>query len=119
MKAARWLFPMVFSLAVAAALLIATGIVPVRIVFQNDVAEARGLLDTPAGAKATPVAGPFWRDGSTAAPAEAPHGAPGSFAELTERVAPAVVSIQAERIVRPEANRPRSPIEEFFGFQFR
>jgi len=119
MKAARWLPPMVFSLAVAAALLIATGIVPVRIVFQNQVAEARGLLDTPAGAKATPVAGPFWRDGSTAAPAEAPHGAPGSFAELTERVAPAVVSIRAERTVRPEANRPRNPIEEFFGFQFR
>jgi len=119
MKAARWLLPMVFSLAVAAALLIATGVVPVRVVFQNQVAEARGLLEPAAGAKATPAAGPFWRDGSTAAPAEAPRGAPGSFAELTERVAPAVVSIQAERTVRPDANRTRSPIEEFFGFQFR
>jgi serine protease Do len=119
MKAARWLLPMVTSLAVAAALLIATGIVPVRIVFQNEVAEARGLLDSTSSPKATPAAGPFWRDGSTAAPAEAPGGAPGSFAELTERVAPAVVSIQAERTIRPEANRRRSPIEEFFGFPFR
>jgi serine protease Do len=67
--------------------------------------------------KATP-AGPFWRDGSGAAPAEAPRNAPGSFADLTERVAPAVVSIQAERTAPVQQRQPRNPLEEFFGFPF-
>ena len=120
MKALRWLLPMFVSLGIAGAVLVATGMVDVRIGFQDNLAQAAGLVDAEPGLKATP-AGPFWRDGSNAAaPAPAPHGAPASFADLTERVAPAVVSIQAERSrpVQQDRTHPRNPLEEFFGFPF-
>jgi serine protease Do len=117
MKAARWLLPMVVSLALGAGVLVWTGIVDVRIGFRESVAQAAGLVEQDGGTKATP-AGPFWRDGSGNAPAEAPRNAPGSFADLTERAAPAVVSIQAERTAPVEQRRPRNPLEEFFGFPF-
>jgi serine protease Do len=118
MKALRWLLPMVVSLALAGAVLVATDSINVSIGFRDNVAQAAGLVEeSAAGTKAT-AAGPFWRDGSGMPPAEAPRNAPGSFADLTERVAPAVVSIQAERTKPPEQSGPRSPLEEFFGFQF-
>ncbi|HEY8122331.1 MAG TPA: Do family serine endopeptidase [Myxococcota bacterium] len=119
MRAARWLLPMIVSLVVAAAVLVATGTIDVRVGFRDNLAQAAGLVEDEAAAKATP-AGPFWRDGSGAAPSAAPRGAPSSFADLTERVAPAVVSIQAERTQPPpdERTRPRNPIEELFGFPF-
>lgn len=117
MKSARWLIPMVISVALAGAVLVATDLVDVRVGLRENVARAAGLVETEASAKKT--AAPFWRDGSGAPLAEAPHGAPVSFADLTERVAPAVVSIQAERTAPVQPNRPRSPLEEFFGFPFR
>ncbi len=119
MKAARWLFPMVVSLALAGAVLVATEMVDVRVGFRDNVAQAAGLVETESNAK-VPASGPFWRDGSpSAAASAAPRGAPGSFADLTERVAEAVVSIQAERTTPPEqGNRPRNPLEEFFGMPF-
>jgi len=118
MKALRWLLPMVVSLGLAGAVLVATDMIDVQIGFRENVAKAAGLVETQTSAKATP-AGPFWRDGSGAAPSAAPRGAPGSFADLAEHVAPAVVSIQAERTVTPDQRgRAHGPLEEFFGFPF-
>ncbi len=123
MKPTRWL-PLGISVALAAVLLVASGVIDVRVDFRDNVAKAVGLLEDETGAKATPVAAPFWRDGSGQPPAEAPRGAPQSFADLAERISPAVVSVQAERTVRADERRegPRSPLEEFFGpfgpFQF-
>jgi serine protease Do len=117
MKALRWLLPLSVSLALATAILVGTDSIDVNIGFRPNVAQAAGLVEDGNGAKAA-NAGPFWRDGSGTPPAEAPRGAPGSFAELTDRVAPAVVSIQAERTTPPEQRGPRNPLEEFFGFQF-
>jgi serine protease Do len=109
---------MIVSVTLAGAVLIATDLVDVRVGFRENVARAAGLVETEASTK-KPASAPFWRDGSGVAPAEAPRGAPGSFADLSERVAPAVVSIQAERTAPAQPNRPRNPIEEFFGFPFR
>jgi serine protease Do len=108
---------MIVSLALAGAVLVATDSIDVNIGFRENVAQAAGLVEGDSTPKATP-AGPFWRDGSGAAPAEAPHNAPGSFADLTERVAPAVVSIQAERTAPLPEHHPHNPLEEFFGFPF-
>jgi serine protease Do len=119
MKVLRWLFPMVVSLSLAGAVLVATDMIDVQIGFRENVAKAAGLVETPATSGKAVNAGPFWRDGAGAAPAAAPRGAPGSFADLAERVAPAVVSVQAERtIVAQPQNRPRHPLEEFFGLPF-
>jgi len=117
MRTIRWLLPMVVSLALAGAVLVATDSIDVNIGFRENVAQAAGLVESDSAAKATP-AGPFWRDGSSAAPAEAPRNAPSSFADLTERVAPAVVSIQAERTAPVPEHHPQNPLEEFFGFPF-
>jgi serine protease Do len=117
MRTVRWLLPMVVSLALAGAVLVATDSIDVTVGFRENVAQAAGLVENDSAPKATP-AGPFWRDGSGAAPAEAPRNAPGSFADLTERVAPAVVSIQAERTAPVPERHPRNPLEEFFGFPF-
>ncbi len=120
MRTLRWLLPMVVSLGLAGAVLVATDMIDVQIGFRENVAKAAGLVETPPATGKTVAAGPFWRDGSGAVPSAAPRGAPGSFADLTERVAPAVVSIQAERTVvpQPQQNRPRNPLEEFFGLPF-
>jgi len=121
MQAKRWLLPMVISLPVAAFVLVATGIVDVRIDLRGNVAQAAGLLENEAAAKPKQASAPFWREGGSPppAPTAAPRGAPITFADLTERVAPAVVSIQAERtITADERLGPRNPIEEMFGFPF-
>ncbi len=116
MTAKRWLLPMLFSLALAALVLVATKMIDVRVGFADNVANAAGLLENETAAKAKPAAAPFWRDGSGVAPADAPRGAPPSFADLAERVTPAVVFIQVERTEQAgERQGPRSPFEQFFG----
>jgi serine protease Do len=117
MKALRWLLPLTVSLALAGAIVWGTDSIDVNIGFRENVAQAAGLVNEPEAPKAA-QAGPFWRDGSGLPPAEAPRNAPGSFADLTERVAPAVVSIQAERTQPRQQTGPRNPLEEFFGFRF-
>jgi serine protease Do len=61
-----------------------------------------------------------WAQGSAAAPvALSPAGAvrvpdgTASFADIAERVTPAVVAIRATRVVAEREGRPRSPMEEF------
>ena len=118
MKALPWLLPLTVSLALAGAIVYATDLVDVNVILRENVAHAAGLRDE-LPAPVVSQAGPFWRDGSGAPPAEAPRNAPGSFADLTERVAPAVVSIQAERTQPVQRRGPRNPLEDFFGFPFQ
>jgi serine protease Do len=110
----RWL-PIAIAVPVATTLLVASGVVDVRVGFRDNLAQAVGLLEEDTGTR-TAAAAPFWQEGSGQPAAEAPRGAPQSFADLTERVSPAVVSIQAERTIRPdEEERVPHPLEEFFG----
>jgi serine protease Do len=55
---------------------------------------------------------PLWHDGSGQPPI-APQGVPGSFADLAERVSPAVVSIYTETARVPQTRRRFHPFEEF------
>ena len=116
MTAKRWLAPMVVSLALAALVLVAIGGIDDRVGFKDNVANAAGLLENEKAAKTKPAAAPFWREGGGIPEADAPRGAPQSFADLAERVTPAVVFIQGERTdAAPERRGPRSPLEQFFG----
>jgi serine protease Do len=100
-------------LSVAAALLVASGAIDVRIGWRTNVAEAIDLF----GGDDEPKAGgrddaPFWSEKSGGAPFT-PPGAPSSFADLAERVSPGVVNIQTSKTVRGQ-QLPRV-FEEFFG----
>jgi serine protease Do len=59
---------------------------------------------------------PFWETQSPI-PALVPAGAPTGFADLAERVSPAVVSIRTSQTVGGSAQIPRE-FEEYFGFPF-
>jgi serine protease Do len=112
----------VFVLAAAGtALLVASGVVDVRVSFRENVAEAIDLFGD-RDKKERPsaeAAGPFWTEGSEREPAIPPMGAPMSFAPLTESVTPAIVNIQTSRTVEPPSGRRfRHPLEEFFGPPF-
>jgi serine protease Do len=54
----------------------------------------------------------LWQEGSTAAPI-IPQGVPGGFADLAERVSPAVVSIRTEMTSSSSGRRRFHPFEEF------
>ncbi len=100
----------------AVALLIASGLVDVRISVRDRVAGAIDLF----GEKEQPPAAaaePFWKEGGREQPAAPPVGAPGSFADLAEHVSPAVVNIQTKKTL-PAGGR--HPLEELLppGFRF-
>ena len=102
--------------ALAGALLVASGVVDVRVNVRDRVAGAIDLFgegDPPAAAES----GSFWKEGAAGGPAAAPAGAPASFADLAERVSPAVVNIQTKKTL---AAGGRHPLEELFppGFRF-
>ena len=63
---------------------------------------------------------PFWKEGGERQPFSPPKGAPGTFSHLASKASPAVVNIQtAKKLVRNgQRNRPRHPLEEFFGMPF-
>ena len=63
---------------------------------------------------------PFWKEGGERQPFSPPKGAPGTFSHLASKASPAVVNIQtAKKLVRNgQKNRPRHPLEEFFGMPF-
>jgi len=63
-----------------------------------------------------PAATPFWETESQA-PAFVPAGAPTGFADLAERVSPAVVSIRTSQTVTGMGRVPQQ-FEEYFGFPF-
>jgi len=98
-------------LALGAALLVASGVVDVRVSVRDRVAGALDLF----GEKEQPPAAaaePFWKEGGAERPAAPPSGAPGSFADLAERVSPAIVNIQTKKTLA--AGGARHPLEELF-----
>ena len=110
MRTFRWIL---FGGA-AIGLLLASGVVDVHIDLRNDTAEAVDIMgngDEPS--LATPA---LWQEGSRVDPVAPPTGAPASFADLAERVSPAIVNIQTKRTVEGRSG-PRHPLEEFFGVQ--
>ncbi|MDG2333346.1 MAG: DegQ family serine endoprotease [Myxococcota bacterium] len=71
---------------------------------------------TQAATKAATKAQPFWETESQI-PALIPVGAPTTFADLAERVSPAVVSIRTSHTVGQHPQMPRQ-FEDFFGSPF-
>jgi serine protease Do len=98
-------------LGLAIALLVASGVVDVRVSMRDRVAGAIDLFGEEEAAPAAP-AEPFWKEGGPERAATPPAGAPGSFADLAERVSPAVVNIQTKKTLA--AGGARHPLEELF-----
>jgi serine protease Do len=99
------------------ALLVASGVVDVRVNVRDRVAGAIDLF----GEGEQPAAAPpeaFWKEGSGGSPAPAPAGAPASFADLAERVSPAVVNIQTSKKLAVGEQGPH-PLEELLPPGFR
>jgi serine protease Do len=93
------------------ALLVASGLVDVRVSVRDRVAGAIDLFgeeEQPPAASAEP----FWTEKAGEDKALPPAGAPGSFADLAERVSPAVVNIQTKKKLMPGG--ARHPLEELF-----
>jgi hypothetical protein len=98
-------------IGLAVALLVASGVVDVRVSVRDRVAGAIDLFGQKAQAGAAP-AEPFWKEGGSEHTATPPAGAPGSFADLAEHVSPAVVNIQTKKTLA--ASGGRHPLEELF-----
>jgi serine protease Do len=98
-------------IGLAVALLVASGVVDIRVNVRDRVAGAIDLFGQKESTPAAPGA-PFWTEGEGQKPATPPQGAPGSFADLAERVSPAVVNIQTMKTLA--AGGPRHPLEELF-----
>jgi serine protease Do len=109
------------------AVIAATGAAAAAVVLTSAGIPALGLRDNTARAidlfgkdepKSDVGAGPdgrFWEEEKEDAPAVVPEGVPASFADLAERVSPAVVNVQTSRTVTSgPAHLPRQ-FEEFFG----
>jgi serine protease Do len=109
----RFGMTLLFTLAAAVALIAASGLIDVDVRWHQ--AQAWGRSDDGDSSHSGDAA-PFWQEGSGAAPI-VPQGAPAGFADLAERVNPAVVSIRTETTVIGHPNIPRH-FEEFFGFPF-
>jgi serine protease Do len=99
------------------ALLVASGVVDVRVNVRDQVAGAIDLFGNEPNAPAAPGE-PFWSEGGGTRPAQPPAGAPGSFADLAEHVSPAIVNIQTKKTLTTGGGR--HPLEELFppGFRF-
>ncbi len=95
-------------------LLLASGVVDVHVDFRKDTAEAAEIVEE--NASPSLAAPALWQEGSHMDPVAPPNGAPASFADLAERVSPAIVNIQTKRTVKGRSG-PRHPLEEFFGTQ--
>ena len=113
----------VATLALVAAavggLLLSSGALQVNVTLDDNAAEAIDLFGRSEEPEAPPAEA-FWDDGAGATAAEAPGGAPPSFADLTARVSPSVVNIQTSRTVGgAKGGGPRHPLEEFFGPRFQ
>ena len=102
------------------ALLVASGVVDVRVNVRDRVAGAIDLFgEGDEATPAKPAAEPFWKEGDAIGPAAPPAGAPGSFADLAERVSPAIVNIQtSKQLAQGEPGQPH-PLEELLPPGFR
>ncbi len=116
MRTSRTLRFLLFGGA-AVALLLASGVVDIDIHVRDNVARAVDLLEATEDEPvlATPA---LWKEGSDDAAVAPPLGAPPSFADLAERVSPAIVNIRTKKTLGdPSQRTPRNPLEEFFGLQ--
>ncbi len=115
MRHLRWL--LIGGAAVG--LLLASGVVDVHVSLRDNVAEAVDLFADDEKESVSPTSPALWQEGSKLTPVSPPGGAPASFADLAERVSPAIVNIQTKRTIKGRSG-PRHPLEEFFGMpQFR
>ena len=98
-------------------LLVASGVLDVRVDWRGNEARAIDFFgndeDETPGVSAAGES--FWTEGSDWT-AIVPNGVPASFADLAERVSPAVVNIQTSRTVKYQM--PRAFEEFFFGAPF-
>jgi len=104
--------------AALVAFLLASGSVEVRVSLRDNAAQAMdwfGGKHSAAPQAAPAKATPFWQEGGASAAAVPPAGAPPSFADLAERVSPAIVNIRTKRTITAGEARLRNPLEEFFG----
>ena len=99
--------------SVLVALLVASGVLDIRVSLRDNTAGALDLFGGKDESAKAPK--PFWHTRSEHPPATPPQGAPPSFADLAERVSPAVVNIRTSRTIKPGEGRTRNPLEEFFG----
>jgi serine protease Do len=98
-------------------LLVASGVLDVRVIWRGPEAKALDLFGGEDDAE-TPetTAQAFWKEETARTPV-APEGVPASFADLAERVSKGVVNIQTSKTVQsPEL--PRQFEEFFFGTPF-
>jgi serine protease Do len=104
--------------ATAVILLLASGALQVNLRFSDNSASAIDLFGSGDKEKKAP-AEPFWSEQGNAVEAAPPRGAPASFADLAERVSPAVVNIQTSKTVSGGNVQLPPGFEEFFGNPFR
>ncbi len=102
----------------AVILLVASGAIEFHFDWDSNAAQAIDLFgkgDSQEAAEEIPTE-PFWREDSGREPIS-PRGVPSGFADLAERVSPAVVNIQTSKTVKGGVQLPRH-FEEFFGNPF-
>src|SRR5262245_4525563 len=112
-RASKW----IAGLALGGALLVASGVVDIRVNVRDRVAGAIDLFgegDKPKSGESEPC----WKEGDAIGPAAPPAGAPGSFADLAERVSPAIVNIQTSKKLAAGEQGPH-PLEELLPPGFR
>ncbi len=103
------------GIAVAIGALVASGALDVRVDWRSDAAQALDLFGRGEKKQAEGASGAaFWREGNGETTLAAVP-APASFADLAERVSPAVVSIQTSKTVTGGPLRLPGPFEPFFG----
>jgi serine protease Do len=105
--------------ALGGALLVASGMVDVRVSVQDRVAGAIDLFGDDEESQTAEAPEAFWKEGGEPiAPAPAPAGAPSSFADLAERVSPAIVNIQTSKKITAGEQGPH-PLWEFLPPGYR
>jgi len=111
----RGLGTILVLLVAAVLLLVASGVLDVRLAWRGNQAVAVDWFGSkPESQTAQPSGAPFWKTQSPEAAAIAPQGAPQSFADLAERVSRGVVNIQTSKTVVGQ-EFPRVFEEFFFG----
>jgi serine protease Do len=99
--------------------LIASGALDLRIRVGAGNAEAIDLFGDEESETQAEEAEPFWKESAGEGEISAAPGAPAGFADLAERVSPAIVNIQTSTTIGGTGHpRPRHPLEEFFGQPF-
>ena len=108
------------SIAAAAAVtMLALGMLDARIDIEFGAGEAEAIDLFGSEEEKEKAAEPFWKESTGGREVAPPAGAPASFADLAERVSPAIVNIQTSKKVGGKpGRRPRHPLEEFFGPPF-